>query len=84
MGLLHTFAGDISYHVSGVPHEDGLLQLIRPYQMEFRRAIRSTAPQFVPLESSAVSAGGFAMEKPKFLEQEGEIVEEEGDDESGI
>ncbi|KAJ8697219.1 hypothetical protein PTI98_007017 [Pleurotus ostreatus] len=80
MGLLHTFAGDISYHVAGVPREDGLLQLIRPYQMDFRRAIRSTAPQFVPLERSAVRSGGFAMEKPKFLEQEGELVDEEDDD----
>lgn len=68
MALLHTFATDVSIHIGGVPNEDGLLQSIRPHQMQFRMAIRSTAPQFVPLETRV--ARDFKMTRPKFLDQE--------------
>ncbi len=68
MALLYTFTTDVSHHVGGVPNEDGLLQSIRPHQMQFRKAIRSTAPQFVPLERHV--ARDFKMTRPKFLDQE--------------
>ena len=47
--LLHVFVQDLARHVNGVP-EAGLLQTIRPAQEQFRRSIRSTAPDFRPFE----------------------------------
>ncbi|KAG6883980.1 hypothetical protein C0993_002309 [Termitomyces sp. T159_Od127] len=47
--LLHIFVRDLAKHVEGVP-ENGLLQVIRPAQDDFRRAIRTTAPDFQPFE----------------------------------
>jgi hypothetical protein len=38
----------VEKQVKGVPGSDGLLQQIRPQQEEFRTAIRTTAPCFVP------------------------------------
>ena len=48
--LLHTFTSDLAQEIRGVPDEDGLLQVIRPAQEKFRRAIRMTAPDFRPFE----------------------------------
>ena len=48
--LLHTFTSDLAQEIRGVPDEDGLLQVIRPAQEKFRRAIRMTAPDFLPFE----------------------------------
>ncbi|KAJ8514913.1 hypothetical protein ONZ45_g7596 [Pleurotus djamor] len=70
MGLLHGFAGEVNHHVHGVSDEDGILQSVRPFQMQFRRAIRATAPLFVPLEKR--SAKDFEFSHPIFLEDEGE------------
>lgn len=39
----------VEKQVKGVPGRDGLLQQIRPQQEEFRTAIRTTAPCFVPM-----------------------------------
>ncbi|KAG5220009.1 P-loop containing nucleoside triphosphate hydrolase protein [Salix suchowensis] len=77
MTLLYAFIADISFHVGGVPNEDGLLQSIRPHQMQFRMAIRSTAPQFVPLETRV--ARDFKMTRPKFLDQEEAMDTEDAD-----
>lgn len=49
---LRTFVRDLERRVEGTPEEDGLLQTIRPHQEEFRRAIRQTAPNFVPWEKT--------------------------------
>jgi hypothetical protein len=38
----------VEKQVKGVPGSEGLLQQIRPQQEEFRTAIRTTAPCFVP------------------------------------
>ena len=38
--------------MEGVPNHDGLLQTIRPLHEKFRKAIRKTAPNFRPFESS--------------------------------
>jgi hypothetical protein len=38
----------VEKQVEGVPGKEGLLQRIRPQQEEFRTAIRTTAPCFVP------------------------------------
>jgi hypothetical protein len=42
------FTGAVEKQVQGVPGRDGLLQQIKPRQEEFRVAIRTTAPCFVP------------------------------------
>ena len=50
--MIHSFTVDLARHVEGVPNHDGLLQTIRPLQEKFRKAIRMTAPNFRPFESS--------------------------------
>jgi len=42
------FTGAVDKQVQGVPGRNGLLQQIKPRQEEFRVAIRTTAPCFVP------------------------------------
>lgn len=46
--LLGDFSRDMATHLEGTPDEDGLLQLIRPRQDQFRKAIKATAPDFRP------------------------------------
>ena len=48
--LIGDFTSSLSRHVEGTPNEDGLLQYIRPAQLRFQRAIRETAPEFLPYE----------------------------------
>lgn len=43
-------------HLEGTPDEHGLLQTIRPSQLQFRRAIRVTAPEFRPYERRYASS----------------------------
>ncbi|KIJ63510.1 hypothetical protein HYDPIDRAFT_40933 [Hydnomerulius pinastri MD-312] len=49
--VLSLFTRDLSRRLEGTPDEDGLIQSIRPHQQAFRRAIRETAPNFIPWES---------------------------------
>jgi hypothetical protein len=46
--LITDFTRAVEKQVEGVPGSEGLLQKIRPQQKEFRTAIRTTAPCFVP------------------------------------
>ncbi|KAI0250048.1 P-loop containing nucleoside triphosphate hydrolase protein [Lactifluus subvellereus] len=46
--LITKFTGAVEEQGKGKPDRDGLLQQIRPWQEEFRSAIRETAPCFVP------------------------------------
>lgn len=64
---LDVFSRDLSRRLEGTPDKDGLLQTIRPYQQEFRRAIRSTAPNFVPWEKKKK---GTSLPKANFLQNE--------------
>lgn len=68
---------DLARHIDGVPDEDGLLQTIRPAQERFRRAIRATAPAFLPFEKRY--AGKKSLEMAVFLSSEegGEEIPEE-------
>lgn len=68
--MLHGFVRDLARHVEGVPDEDGLLQSIRPAQTTFRRAVRATAPEFMPFEKRY--AGLKNIEKAEFLANEDE------------
>ncbi|SJL13186.1 uncharacterized protein ARMOST_16625 [Armillaria ostoyae] len=73
--LLSEFAMDVSRHVEGIPDEEGILQMIRPAQENFKRAIRGTAPQFRPFERHL--AGTRTLPAPTFLgnEDDEETVE---------
>ncbi|KAK0229833.1 P-loop containing nucleoside triphosphate hydrolase protein [Armillaria nabsnona] len=66
--LLSEFAMDVSRHVEGIPDEEGILQMIRPAQENFKRAIRGTAPQFRPFERNL--AGTRTLPAPTFLDNE--------------
>ncbi|KAI0820963.1 P-loop containing nucleoside triphosphate hydrolase protein [Irpex lacteus] len=44
--LIADFIQDLTVHIEGTPGSDGLLQQIRPAQLDFKTAIRSTAPNF--------------------------------------
>ncbi len=77
--LLHTFMQAASLEIQGVPDgvgsatKPGLIQAIRPEHETFKRAVRGTAPCFIPFEST--SAIGL-MRAPYFLkEEEGEYYE---------
>ncbi|KAF8419805.1 P-loop containing nucleoside triphosphate hydrolase protein [Boletus edulis BED1] len=75
MQALSAFSRELSRRVEGTPDENGLLQTIRPHQQAFRRAIRSTAPNFVPWEEKKA---GKKLPKAEFLQdEEGEAEEAE-------
>ena len=74
--LLHTFMQAASLEIQGVPDgvgsttKPGLIQAIRPEHETFKRAIRGTAPCFIPFESTSTIG---QMRAPYFLkEEEGE------------
>ncbi|KAK7043329.1 P-loop containing nucleoside triphosphate hydrolase protein [Favolaschia claudopus] len=72
-GRLYTFVDALSRILEGVPGADGLLQTIRPAQEAFKRAIRSTAPDFRPFEQHDGSICDAGFSDPDFL------VNEDGD-----
>jgi hypothetical protein len=81
LSLIHSFIRDLERHVEGIPHKDGLLQLLRPAQQDFRKAIRATAPNFRPYETRHASSRKTKFDaEPKFLENEEVIVEHDASD----
>lgn len=48
------FIRKVSRRLEGTSDEGGLLQKIRPHQDEFKRAIRTTAPYFIPWEKDSL------------------------------
>lgn len=42
------FSSQLSRRLEGTPDKDGILQSIRPHQQAFKRAVRATAPRFIP------------------------------------
>ncbi|KAJ7036791.1 P-loop containing nucleoside triphosphate hydrolase protein [Mycena alexandri] len=68
-GLLHVFIGELDRALEGVPHNEGLLQVIRPAQERFRREIRRTAPDFRPFQQSK-STMSESFADPTFLSTE--------------
>lgn len=75
--LLYDFCADLHHHIEGVPGDTGLLQVIRPVQDRFRRAIRETAPDFVPFERKR--ARGKTLDPPTFLIGDDEDAMSESD-----
>ncbi|KIJ08216.1 hypothetical protein PAXINDRAFT_89188 [Paxillus involutus ATCC 200175] len=77
--VLSSFTRDLSRRLEGTPEEDGLLQTIRPHQQAFKRAIRETAPNFVPWERTPK---GRQLPKADFLANEGDDKGSESESES--
>lgn len=48
LGLLHEFSRGLEQHTQGTPDADGLLQMVRPRQLKFRKEIWLSAPDFRP------------------------------------
>lgn len=78
--MISTFTRDLHRHLEGTPDEGGLLQSIRPAQETFKRAIRATAPNFLPYERK--DSHSRTLPFPEFLASEEE--EEEDDEEECI
>ncbi|KZT04830.1 uncharacterized protein LAESUDRAFT_813931 [Laetiporus sulphureus 93-53] len=68
--LIGRFSKGLSSYLEGTPGPTGLLQLIRPNQQDFRKAIRSTAPDFRPYERPADGSEPEAGVSPDFLANE--------------
>jgi hypothetical protein len=75
--VLSSFSRDLSRRLEGTSDADGFLQTIRPCQEAFKRAIRRTAPNFIPWEKTQKSR---ELPEPRFLANE-EGDDEESDDE---
>lgn len=46
--IVGQFSKQLFQRLEGTPDQDGILQTIRPHQEEFKRAVRETAPRFIP------------------------------------
>jgi hypothetical protein len=68
--LIGNFTRHLSRHLEGTPERDGLLQSIRPAQLQFQRVIRATAPNFRPFDRSFTPAR--TLPAPEFLAHETE------------
>jgi len=68
--LINTFVRSIQRVVDGIPDEDGLLQTLRGPQDDFRRAIRQTAPYFLPFEHNLVDDVTGPVPRFSFLSNE--------------
>ena len=55
----------------GIPETRGLMQTIAPAQQDFRKAIRQTAPMFVPFSRKQAEAR--PLPPVKFLDNEEEV-----------
>jgi hypothetical protein len=53
LSLVMDFHRNVSTHVEGIPDGDGLIQQLRTAQDKFRKAIRSSAPDFRPYKRPA-------------------------------
>lgn len=69
LGLLNEFSRGLAQHMQGTPGANGLLQMIKPRQLRFRKAIRATAPDFKPFERCEYTREGPAP-IPEFLKGE--------------
>ncbi|KAH9007590.1 P-loop containing nucleoside triphosphate hydrolase protein [Lactarius deliciosus] len=73
--LIGAFIQSIKTLVDGIPDENGLIQKLRGPRDDFKKAIRQTAPYFLPLERS--QATDTTLAPPSFLSSEEEEWEEE-------
>lgn len=57
--LLNDFTRDLDVCLEGTPKSDGLIQSIRPHEITFKKAIRSTAPNFKPVKRPLMNKDTF-------------------------
>ncbi|KAI0250034.1 P-loop containing nucleoside triphosphate hydrolase protein [Lactifluus subvellereus] len=70
--LIGAFVRSVENLIDGAPDEDGLLQALRGPRVDFRKAIRQTAPDFRPLERPSKSESPTIPSPPSFLSDEEE------------
>ncbi|TCD65552.1 hypothetical protein EIP91_002516 [Steccherinum ochraceum] len=68
--IVSEFSRDLSRHLEGTPEKDGFLQAIRPELEKFRKAIRMSAPRFIPRERTAPKLDTPSDYTPDFLSHE--------------
>jgi len=68
--LIGLFVRSLERLVEGTPDEDGLLQALRGPQMDFKKAIRHSAPDFRPHIRPALFGTPTVLPKPDFLPDE--------------
>ena len=68
--LIGAFVRSVERLVDGAPDEDGLMQALRGPRIEFRKAIRHTAPDFRPLERPNKFESPTIPPAPGFLSDE--------------
>ena len=77
MSLIGEFTSHLSRHIEGTPDKGGLLQSIRPEQLQFQRVIRKTLPKFLPYERRHATKRSLLI--PEFLTNEEDSDEDELD-----
>jgi hypothetical protein len=70
MRLISSFVRSIEGLIDGVPDENGLIQALRGPHTEFKKAIRTTAPDFRPLSPPTSAEIPTIPSPPKFLVDE--------------
>ena len=68
--MISAFVKDLSRHIEGTPNKEGLLQSIRPAEVEFKKAIRATAPNFKANRSGNDEWSQYLDAPPEFLASE--------------
>jgi len=70
MRLISSFVRAIERVVDGAPDDNGLMQALRRPHVEFKRAIRHTAPDFRPLDHPTKREQSTIPFTPQFLVDE--------------
>lgn len=70
LNIIMDFHRDVSTHVEGVPEGDGLIQKLHVVYEKFRKAIRSSAPDFRPYKRPPGGEVTSAMPEIAFLTEE--------------
>ncbi len=70
MRLISSFVHAIERLVDGAPDDNGLMQALRRPHVEFKKAIRHTAPDFRPLDHPTKRGQSTIAFPPQFLVDE--------------
>jgi len=70
MKRIGTFICSIEHIVDGAPDENGFIQALQRPREHFKREIRQTAPNFLPLEQPGDVNAASDLPQPGFLENE--------------
>jgi hypothetical protein len=70
MNRIGVFVRSIGHVVDGAPDENGLIQALQSPREQFKREIRRTAPDFLPLEQPRDESAALVLPQPGFLSNE--------------